>query len=186
MRRACIHGGQSRSARWRALPAVFLSLAALPILPGPAPAQQPAKGSSSVQAPASGQEPAARMETVTVALDHARVVKLPERTSTVIVGNPIIADVAVQKNGILVVTGKSYGQTNLIALDSGGQMLAESLIAVRQSLETIMTVQRGLDRESYSCTPYCQPAIQLGDAPKHFGEISGQAGARNSQATGAK
>ncbi|MGL4727584.1 MAG: pilus assembly protein N-terminal domain-containing protein [Bosea sp. (in: a-proteobacteria)] len=141
--------------------------------------QNSARASAAATSPAS-------METVSVALDHARVVKLPERTSTVIIGNPIIADVAVQKNGILVVTGKSYGQTNLIALDSNGQMLAESQISVRQSLETIMTVQRGLDRESYSCTPHCQRAIQLGDAPKFFGDTSGQANARNSQATAGK
>jgi hypothetical protein len=126
------------------------------------------------------------METVAVALDHARVVKLPERTATVIVGNPVIADVAVQKNGILVVTGKSYGQTNLIALDSSGAMLAESHISVRQSHESVMTVQRGLDRESYSCTPHCQPSIQLGDATKYFGDAAGQAAARNSAASGAK
>ena len=48
-------------------------------------------------APPNGQPPLAVM------IDHARVVKLPERTQTVIVGNPIIADVTVQRNGIMVV-----------------------------------------------------------------------------------
>src|ERR1051325_11022033 len=74
-------------------------------------------------APASGQPP------LTVMIDHAKVVKLPERTQTVIVGNPIIADVTVQRNGIMVVTGKSYGVTNLIALDGAGTLLSESLIS---------------------------------------------------------
>ena len=63
-------------------------------------------------APPNGQPPLAVM------IDHARVVKLPERTQTVIVGNPSIADVTVQRNGIMVVTGKSYGVTNLIALEA--------------------------------------------------------------------
>jgi hypothetical protein len=173
MGRACFHRITSPSVRHRlAAGALGLALAA-------------ASGLAAVaQAPAAG--PPARMETVAVALDHARVVKLPERTATVIVGNPIIADVAVQKNGILVVTGKSYGQTNLIALDAGGVMLAESQISVRQSAEGIMTVQRGFDRESYSCTPHCQPSIQLGDAAKFFGDTSGQAATRNSAATSVK
>jgi Pilus formation protein N terminal region len=120
---------------------------------------------------------------VTVMIDHAKVVKLPEKTQTVIVGNPIIADVTVQRNGILVVTGKSYGVTNLIALDAGGALLTESLISVQAPNESLVTVQRGLERESYSCTPNCQPSILLGDAQKYFSEIGGQAGQRNSLAT---
>ena len=121
-------------------------------------------------------------ETVAVKIDHAKVVRLPERTQTVIVGNPIIADITVQRNGIVVVTGKSYGVTNLIALDSAGAMLAEALVSVQAATESVVVVQRGLERESYSCTPNCQPAILLGDGNKHFGETSGQAGQRNSLA----
>src|SRR5215210_8279707 len=77
---------------------------------------------------------------VTVIIDHAKVVKLPEKTQTVIVGNPIIADVTVQRNGILVVTGKSYGVTNLIALDAAGGLLTESLISVQTPSEAAGTV----------------------------------------------
>jgi hypothetical protein len=102
----------------------------------------------------------------------------------VIVGNPIIADVTVQRNGVLVLTGKSYGVTNLIALDGAGQLLAESMISVQAPSESVVVVQRGLDRESYSCTPHCQPSILLGDANKFFGETSAQAQQRNSFATG--
>ena len=120
---------------------------------------------------------------VTVMIDHAKVVKLPEKTQTVIVGNPIIADVTVQRNGILVVTGKSYGVTNLIALDAGGALLTESLISVQAPNESLVTVQRGLERESYSCTPSCQPSLLLGDAQKYFSEVGGQAGQRNDLAT---
>jgi Pilus formation protein N terminal region len=126
---------------------------------------------------------AAGKDAVAVMVDHAKVIRLPERTQTVIVGNPIIADVTLQRNGILVVTGKSYGVTNLIALDNGGTMLAESLISVQAPSESLVTVQRGLERESYSCTPNCQPSLLLGDATKYFGEVSGQAGQRNSLAT---
>ncbi|AWN46115.1 pilus assembly protein [Methylobacterium terrae] len=121
--------------------------------------------------------------TVTVSVDNAKVIRLPERTATVIVGNPIIADVSLQRNGIVVLTGKSFGSTNLIALDSAGTMLAESAISVRAGSPSVVTVQRGLERESYSCTPACQPAVQLGDAQRYFSEVSGQTGQRNSMAT---
>jgi hypothetical protein len=122
-------------------------------------------------------------EAVDVLIDHAKVLRLPERTQTVIVGNPIIADVAVQKNGILILTGKSYGRTNLIALDGSGTLIAESTISVQAPSEAVVTVQRGLDRESYSCTPNCQPSLLLGDAAKYFSDVGGQTGQRNSLAT---
>ncbi len=122
-------------------------------------------------------------ETLAVMIDHAKVIRLPERTQTVIVGNPIIADITVQRNGLVVVTGKSYGVTNLIALDGAGTLLAESLVSVQAATDSIVVVQRGLERESYSCTPNCQPSILLGDANKYFSEIGGQAGQRNSLAT---
>jgi hypothetical protein len=122
-------------------------------------------------------------DAVSVVIDHAKVLRLPDRTQTVIVGNPIIADVSVQKNGVLVLTGKSYGQTNLIALDGSGALIAESLISVQAPDDAVVTVQRGLDRESYSCTPNCQPSLILGDANKYFSEVGGQAGQRNSLAS---
>jgi Flp pilus assembly secretin CpaC len=120
---------------------------------------------------------------VAVMIDHAKVVRLPERTQTVVVGNPMIADITVQKNGIVVVTGKSYGITNVIALDAAGTLIAESFITVQAATESVVIVQRGLERESYSCTPNCQPSILLGDSQKYFSEIGGQAGQRNGFAT---
>lgn len=123
-------------------------------------------------------------ETVDVVVDHAKVVRLPEKAQTVIVGNPGIADVSVQRNGVMVVTGKSFGVTNLIALDASGALLAESLVRVGASSNSMLTVQRGLERESYSCTPSCQPAVQLGDATKFFSDVGGQTRSRNALASG--
>jgi Flp pilus assembly secretin CpaC len=123
-------------------------------------------------------------DTVVVTVDHAKVVRLPAKTQTVIVGNPGIADVTVQKNGVMVVTGKSFGVTNLIALDAGGALLAESLVRVGASSDSVVTVQRGLDRESYSCTPTCQPSVQIGDGRTHFSGITDQINAHNQMASG--
>ncbi|MGX1790322.1 pilus assembly protein N-terminal domain-containing protein [Bosea sp. NPDC055332] len=128
----------------------------------------------------------AKGEAVTVTVDHAKVLRLPEKAQTVIVGNPAIADVTVQRNGVMIVTGKSYGVTNLIALDATGALLAESSVRVGAASDSILTVQRGLERESYSCTPACQPSAQLGDSKTFFDSTTGQSGARNAAATGAE
>lgn len=135
--------------------------------------------------PAEAAPQAGKIESVIVMVDHAKVVRLPEKAQTVIVGNPAIADVAVQKNGVMIVTGKSFGVTNLIALDAAGALLAESLVRVGADSDSVLTVQRGLERESYSCTPVCQPSAQLGDAQKYFGEVGSQASTRNGNVLGA-
>ncbi|WP_332681376.1 pilus assembly protein N-terminal domain-containing protein [Bosea sp. (in: a-proteobacteria)] len=138
-------------------------------------------------APAAVAAPAeAGPDTVIVNVDHAKVVRLPEKAQTVIVGNPAIADVTVQRNGVMVVTGKSFGVTNLIALDASGTLLAESFVRVRAATDSVLTVQRGLERESYSCAPVCQPTARLGDVKRFFDEVGGQASARNAAASGEK
>ena len=127
----------------------------------------------------------ASAEDIDVVLDRAKLVKLPERVATLVIGNPLIADATVQAGGLMVITGKGYGRTNLIALDRAGAVLLETTIEVRSPRTDIVVVYRGVTRESYSCTPYCEPRITLGDSPAFFDIAIGQAGARSGQA-GAK
>jgi hypothetical protein len=124
-------------------------------------------------------------EVITVVLDQARIAKLPERVTTLVIGNPLIADVSLQAGGLLVLTGKGYGVTNLVALDREGAVLSEFLVQVQGATENIVVVYRGDARESYSCTPVCEPRISLGDAPPYFDMIIGQSGVRTGRAQGA-
>lgn len=133
---------------------------------------------------AAAASPRGKSDSVMVMVDHAKVVRLPEKAQTVVVGNPAIADVSVQRNGVMIVTGKSFGVTNLIALDANGTLLAESMVRVGAASDEVLTVQRGMDRESYACNPNCEPSIQMGDAQPFFGRAAGQTSARNALATG--
>jgi Flp pilus assembly secretin CpaC len=100
---------------------------------------------------------------VFVDVDRARVVRMPEGAQTLIVGNPLIADVTMLKtNRLMVVTGKSFGSTNLILLDPTGNQVGEEIITVTQPMDKLV-VLRGARRESYACSPDCAPAIDLGD-----------------------
>ncbi len=126
--------------------------------------------------------PARAADAITVAIDQATITKIPDNVSTLVVGNPLIADITVQPGGLLVITGKGYGVTNLIALDRSGAVLTERNIEVLGPREEVVTVFRGLIRETYSCAPECEPRITLGDGAAYFGETLGQSGNRTSHA----
>ena len=108
---------------------------------------------------------------------------MPAETTTLVLGNPAIADATIQRNGLIVVTGKSYGTTNLMALDRDGQTLSEMMIHVSAPTSRTLTVLRGTARETYSCSPRCEQTVTLGDNPDYFGAYSGQIGNRNGLAT---
>ena len=109
---------------------------------------------------------------------------MPEKVSTVVVGNPLIADVTIQTGGIMVITGKGYGSTNVVALDRTGAVLMDRPVEVRGPREGVIVVYRGADRESYNCAPTCEQRVTLGDAPKYFESTLGQTVNRNGQAAG--
>jgi putative type II/III system pilus formation protein len=120
-------------------------------------------------------------EVVNVTMDLARIVRVPEHTATLVVGNPLVADVSVQTGGTMVVTGKGYGVTNVIALDRAGKVLAEQLVQVKGPLGNVV-VYRGTTRESYSCAPNCERRITLGDSPDYFESTLTQTAIRNNRA----
>jgi hypothetical protein len=121
---------------------------------------------------------------LTVRLDQARLTRLPEKVTTIVVGNPLIADVSLQAGGLLVLTGKGYGVTNLVALDRQGTVLAEFLVQVQGATDNVVVVYRGDARESYSCTPSCEPRLMLGDAGNYFEAAITQGAARSGRAQG--
>lgn len=102
-------------------------------------------------------------EPITVKVNMARVLRINAPASTVIVGNPGVADVTIQDPKTLVLTGKSYGQTNLIVLDGAGNPIADTMIQVVQQQADLMTVYLGRSRTTLACSPACQPTIMLGD-----------------------
>ena len=63
-------------------------------------------------------------------------------------------------------------------------MLREQSIEVRGPREDVVVVYRGVNRESYSCTPNCERRITLGDNPEYFAAALGEAGDRSSRAQG--
>jgi len=123
-------------------------------------------------------------DAIAVNVDQAKLVKLPSKVATIVVGNPLIADVTLQSGGIIVVTGKGYGATNFIAMDRSGEILVDRQIQVEGPTDELVTVYRGVDRETYSCMPICQRRMTLGDGDTYFKSVSDQASTLSTQASG--
>jgi len=124
-------------------------------------------------------------EPIVVRLDEARILKLPDRATTVVIGNPLIADLSVQPGGLAVVTGKSFGATNVLVMDKSGAVLTEQNIEVRGPGDPIVVVYRGVARETYSCTPECSARLTLGDDATWFNTIMTEITSRNNQSMAA-
>ena len=129
--------------------------------------------------------PAAAAETILVYLDQARVIKLPERATTVVVGDPLIADISIERGGIAIITAKGYGATNLIVMDKTGAVLMEKSVEVKGPSDRTVVVFRGVNHETYSCTPTCERRMTLGDNPDYFDKTLNQVTTRNAQAAAA-
>jgi Flp pilus assembly secretin CpaC len=98
-----------------------------------------------------------------VEVNHSQLHALGQAASTVIVGNPSIADVSVSNSNTLIVFGKSYGTTNLIALDASGRQIANLDVNVTSPRGDAMTFNRGTAQTSYSCAPRCVRVINPAD-----------------------
>ena len=63
---------------------------------------------------------AAAQTGIEVVMNQAKIVKLSRKADTIVVGNPLIADAAVQDATTIVLTGKGFGVTNIVVLDADG------------------------------------------------------------------
>jgi Flp pilus assembly secretin CpaC len=95
---------------------------------------------------------------IVVIMNQAKIVKLSRAADTVIVGNPAIADAAIQDASTVVLTGKGFGTTNFVVMDADGNAIVDELVMVARSDANTMRIYRGVDIQTLSCTPYCESA----------------------------
>ena len=121
---------------------------------------------------------------IVAVIDQAKLVKIPAGTQTLVIGNPTVADVTlIKQNNLMILSPKAFGETNFIALDAQGNPVAESMIEVIGSSASLI-VQRGAERQSFSCTPLCQPTERLGDDDKYLSAVASQDQAHVARLTG--
>lgn len=93
-----------------------------------------------------------------VKLDQATQVRLRAPAGSVIVANPRIADVTVTDARTLFITGKSYGLTEIIAVDALGRPLFQRQVAVSPGETGSVRVWRGGEAIEVACGARCAPA----------------------------
>jgi hypothetical protein len=119
-------------------------------------------------------------DNVDITIDQARLIRLQRPAAEIIVGNPSIADVSVQSGKVLVVTGKSYGRTNLIVIDAEGKQITNRSLSVTEPGQGYVIVHKGISPFTYYCAPNCTPSLTVGDNPDWFDAIQKEVQAKQS------
>ncbi|RFC64980.1 pilus assembly protein CpaC [Fulvimarina endophytica] len=111
---------------------------------------------------------------LSVEVDHAKILEIDRGAGTVIIGNPAIVDVEVLSGSRLVLTGKSYGITNVIVLDRNNEVLMDEQVAVHTFEDNTVRIYRQAQRQTYACAPKCEPTVTIGDNESVFTAASDQ------------
>jgi Flp pilus assembly secretin CpaC len=124
---------------------------------------------------------------MTVYADQAKVLKVNGTAASVIVGNPMIADVVLQ-GGVVAVQGRHFGNTNVLVLDSRGNELASMQVNVLREETNSVEIYKGapegkiVGKHSYICAPDCESVMMPGDDVDYNALIVTQVGAKTKEA----
>ena len=122
----------------------------------------------------SGTALAASGDDLEITIDEAKIVQLKRPAAEIILGNPLIADVSVQSGKVVIITGKSFGRTNLIVLDSDGKEIINGSVSVREGAKGLVTLHEGSSRATFYCAPNCTSTLAIGDSTDYFDTVSKQ------------
>ena len=115
-------------------------------------------------------------ERIMIGIDRAKVLRLSAPAKTIVIGNPSIADATVYDQTTIILTGKSFGETNVIIIDADGKIVHEKSLRVGAP-DDVLVVNRGANQFTYSCSPNCTRTLRIGDEKDAFQETLEQAAA---------
>ncbi|WP_374684840.1 pilus assembly protein N-terminal domain-containing protein [Mesorhizobium sp. J428] len=97
---------------------------------------------------------------IEVVMNQAKIVKLARPADTIVVGNPAIADAAVQDASTIVLTGKGFGVTNLVVMDAQGAPIVDEQVYVTRQDDRSVRIYRRSEVQTLSCTPLCESSYK--------------------------
>ncbi len=128
--------------------------------------------------------PSAMAEKFLVNVDETVTLKLNAPADSIVIGNATVVDVAVHDPLTLLVTGKTFGSTNLMVLDKNGRHVYNNTVAVKSGDNDQLTIIRGGGSFTYSCVDKCRATPMVGDDPGHFGQVMATVDGKNAAARG--
>jgi Flp pilus assembly secretin CpaC len=97
---------------------------------------------------------------IDVVMNQAKIIRLARPADTIVVGNPLIADATVQDATTIVLTGKGFGVTNIVALDKEGTPIVDEQVTVARDSASSVRIYRRAEVQTMSCTPYCESSYK--------------------------
>ncbi|WP_417232807.1 pilus assembly protein N-terminal domain-containing protein [Brevundimonas sp.] len=108
----------------------------------------------------------AQAQPLNVGIDQSTRIQLSGPAGSVIVGNPQIADVTVVDANTLYITGKGYGVTEIVAVDTIGRTVFQSQVVVTAgSGAGQVRVWRGGQATEMACASSCSPSVRATPTP---------------------
>lgn len=99
---------------------------------------------------------------IEVIMNQAKIVKIARAADTIVIGNPEIADASVQDANTIVLTGRGFGVTNIVVLDTDGNPIVDEQVIVSRHDPRSVRVYRRSEVQTLSCTPYCESSYKSG------------------------
>jgi len=107
---------------------------------------------------AASAQTASQAGALNVEIDRSARVQLSGSASSVIVGNPAIADVTVVDANTLFIVGRGYGVTEVVAVDQIGRTVFQSQVVVTAGDGTgRVRMWRGAQATEMACAASCSP-----------------------------
>ena len=131
--------------------------------------------------------PALAAGDVVLSLDEVHTVTFRTPVATVYVGNPAIADITMIDARHAFVQGKSYGRTNIVALNGNGvQVFNTGVNVTGQAGSATVILNRGAQRITLNCAGNrCEPTPMPGDGKDSYDPNNTVANAHQSAARAA-
>ncbi|WP_421729894.1 pilus assembly protein N-terminal domain-containing protein [Brevundimonas sp.] len=118
-------------------------------------------GMAATALPQAASAQSANSGALTLQVDRSQRIALRGAADSVIVGNPLIADVTVVDANTLFVTGKGYGVTEIVAVDAIGRTLFQNQVIVTGGQTGSVRVWRGATATEMACASSCSPSVRL-------------------------
>ncbi len=119
--------------------------------------------------------PALAAPGLTVAIDHSQRLNVSRPAGSVIVGNPLVADVTVVDPHTVFVSGRGYGVSEIVVLDPLGRTIWQGDVVVTAPQSNAVTIYRGTQATEMACAALCSPTQRTGKSASAPGSAAGAA-----------